>query len=37
MTPGGYDLLITQEIAAQLRGLPAERVLREILEEDEAP
>ena len=37
MTPGAYDLLITQEIAAQLRGLPAERVLREILEEDEAP
>ena len=37
MTPGAYDLLITQEIAEQLRGLPAERVLREILEEDEAP
>jgi len=37
MIPGAYDLLITQEIAAQLRGLPAERVLREILEEDEAP
>jgi glycosyltransferase involved in cell wall biosynthesis len=33
MTPGGYDLLITQEIAAQLRGLPEARVLREILED----
>lgn len=37
MSPGAYDLLITQEIGAQLGGLPAVRVLREILEEDEAP
>jgi superfamily II DNA or RNA helicase len=37
MKPGAYDQLITQEIATQLEGLPVERVLREVLEEDEAP
>lgn len=37
MSPGAYDQLITQEVASQLEGLPAERVLREVLEEDEAP
>ena len=37
MKPGAYDQLITKEIATQLEGLPAERVLREVLEEDEAP
>lgn len=35
--PGAYDQLITQEVASQLQGLPAERILREVLEEDEAP
>lgn len=37
MRPGAYDQLITQEVASQLEGLPAERILREVLEEDEAP
>lgn len=37
MGPGAYDQLITQEVASRLEGLPAERVLREVLEEDEAP
>lgn len=37
MSPGAYDQLITQEVASQLEGLPAERVLREVLEEEEAP
>ncbi len=36
MSPGAYDQLITQEVASQLEGLPAERVLREVLEEDQA-
>lgn len=35
--PGAYDQLITQEVASRLEGLPAERVLREVLEEDDAP
>jgi hypothetical protein len=34
MSPGAYDQLITKEVASQLEGLPAERVLREVLEED---
>jgi superfamily II DNA or RNA helicase len=37
MSPGAYDQLITQEISNRLQGLPAERVLREVLESDEAP
>lgn len=37
MGPGAYDQLITQEVASRLEGLPAERVLREVLEEDDAP
>jgi HKD family nuclease len=37
MGPGAYDQLITEEVASRLEGLPAERVLREVLEEDEAP
>lgn len=35
--PGAYDQLITREVAARIQGLPAERVLREVLEEDDAP
>ena len=37
MGPGAYDQLITREVASRLEGLPAERVLREVLEEDDAP
>lgn len=37
MSPGAYDQLITQEVASRLEGLPAERVLREVLEDEEAP
>jgi superfamily II DNA or RNA helicase/HKD family nuclease len=37
MIPGAYDQLITEEISSRLKGLPAERVLREVLEEDDAP
>jgi superfamily II DNA or RNA helicase len=37
MSPGAYDQLITQEISNRLQGLPAERVLREVLESDDAP
>ena len=37
LRPGAYDQLITQELAAKLKGLPAERVLREALEADAAP
>jgi hypothetical protein len=36
MSHGAYDQLITQEVASQLEGLPAERVLREVLEEEGA-
>lgn len=37
MGPGAYDQLITREVASRLECLPAERVLREVLEEDDAP
>jgi superfamily II DNA or RNA helicase len=37
LSPGAYDQLITQEISTRLQGLPAERVLREVLETDDAP
>lgn len=37
LQPGAYDQLVTQELAAKLKGLPAERVLREALEADAAP
>jgi len=37
LSPGAYDQLITQEISTRLEGLPAERVLREVLESDDAP
>ena len=36
MSPGAYDQLITQEVVSHLEGLPAERILCELLEEDEA-
>lgn len=37
LPPGAYDQLVTQELAARIKDLPAERVLREALESDEAP
>ena len=37
LLPGAYDQLITRELASQIKDLPAERVLREALELDEAP
>jgi len=37
LVPGAYDQLITAELANQLKGLPAERVLREALGQDNGP
>ena len=37
MVPGAYDKLITAELAEQLKGLPAERVLREALGQENGP
>lgn len=37
VVPGAYDQLITAELADQLKGLPAERVLREALGKDNGP
>lgn len=37
LLPGAYDQLITRELASHIKDLPAERVLREALELDEAP
>ncbi len=37
MRPGAYDQLITVELANELRGLPAERVLREALDSELGP
>jgi superfamily II DNA or RNA helicase len=37
LRPGAYDQLVTQVLAEQLKGLPAERVLREALEAEAAP
>ena len=37
LEPGAYDRLITREIAQQLRDLPAELVIREVLETEDAP
>ena len=37
LQPGAYDQLVTSELARKIVGLPAERVLREALEIDEAP
>jgi superfamily II DNA or RNA helicase/HKD family nuclease len=37
LVPGAYDQLVTAELAEQLQGLPAERILREALSEDNGP
>ena len=37
LEPGAYDAIITGELARQMRGLPAEQVLKEAIESDLAP
>ena len=37
LKPGAYDQLITVGLASQIEGLPAERVLKEVLQSDDAP
>jgi superfamily II DNA or RNA helicase/HKD family nuclease len=37
MSPGAYDQLVTAELAEQLKGLPAERILKEALGKEVGP
>jgi superfamily II DNA or RNA helicase/HKD family nuclease len=37
LVPGAYDQLVTSELADQLAGLPAERILREALGKEDGP